>query len=421
MISVIKIILVFVLLIILMRKKWPLGLAMLAGSLVLGLVFKMPFTSIVRTMIEGIIEKTTLELGGVLILILILSKILQETGQLRRTVEKLKIIVKDSRLILAGAPAMIGLLPMPGGAIFSAPMVELAEETAHKLDPLKRTFINHWFRHIWEYIFPLYPGLILAAKMAEVELQQMALVQLPLTIIAVIVGIIFGLLPVPLTEKKDLDNKQSQTKIKTKVFWSNLRGLIIDTLPISLVIILTLGFKVPILYSLGVSIVMALIMNKIKPGSFCRLIDKKACLNAFILIAGIMVFRRMIEASGSMEEITDSFITYQVPVLVLIMGLPFLIGLVTGITVAFVGICYPVLFSFIALETTTTTGMLNYLMLAFTCGFAGVMISPVHVCLILTKDYFKADAAKVYLKLLLPVIILILGGLSLFLINNRIY
>ncbi|MCK4248223.1 MAG: DUF401 family protein, partial [Candidatus Omnitrophica bacterium] len=54
-------------------------------------------------------------------------------------------------------------------------------------------------------------------------------------------------------------------------------------------------------------------------------------------------------------------------------------------------------------------------------GFAGVMISPVHVCLILTKDYFKADAAKVYLKLLLPVIILILGGLSLFLINNRIY
>ena len=139
MIPVIKIILVFVLLIILMRKKWPLGLAMLAGSLVLGLVFKMPFTLIVWNMIEGVIEKTTLELGGVLILILILSKILQETGQLRRTVEKLKIIIKDSRLILAGAPAMIGLLPMPGGAIFSAPMVELAEEAGHKLDPLKRT------------------------------------------------------------------------------------------------------------------------------------------------------------------------------------------------------------------------------------------------------------------------------------------
>jgi len=38
---------------------------------------------------------------------------------------------------------------------------------------------------------------------------------------------------------------------------------------------------------------------------------------------------------------------------------------------------------------------------AFAAGFVGVLLSPVHVCLVLTREYFKADGWKVY-KMLFP-------------------
>jgi len=420
MMAILKIFLIFVLLIFLMKKKCPLGYAMLGVSLILGFIFRMPVAGILRAVIRGTIERATLELAAVLIMILILSKLLQDTGQLRRTVEKLKIIIKDSRIILAGVPAMIGLLPMVGGAIFSAPMVELAEDSEHRLDPVKRTFINHWFRHIWEYIFPLYPGLILAAGLAEVELRRMALVQLPLTLTAIILGIVFGLLSIPVSTEKSTGLKKGKKHSKFKEIWFNLYGLIIDTLPVTLVIVLTLGFKIPILFSLGISILVTIFTNKLKPRYVFDLIKKESYIKSFILIAGIMVFRNMLEVSGAMTSIAVSFETYHIPVLVLVMVLPFLVGVITGITVAFVGICYPILIPFIALETQGTPAMLNHLMLAFACGFAGVMISPVHVCLILTRDYFKAEPDKVYKKMLLPVIIFIITALLIFLINNKI-
>ena len=40
---------------------------------------------------------------------------------------------------------------------------------------------------------------------------------------------------------------------------------------------------------------------------------------------------------------------------------------------------------------------------AFASGFAGVMLSPTHLCLVLTLQYFKADMAGTYRLLYLPV------------------
>jgi hypothetical protein len=38
--------------------------------------------------------------------------------------------------------------------------------------------------------------------------------------------------------------------------------------------------------------------------------------------------------------------------------------------------------------------------MAFAAGFIGVLISPVHLCLVLTREYFKADMWGVYKKII---------------------
>ena len=57
-------------------------------------------------------------------------------------------------------------------------------------------------------------------------------------------------------------------------------------------------------------------------------------------------------------------------------------------------------------------------MLAYTGSFVGVMISPMHLCLVATKDYFKADMGKIYKILMLPLLFVILFAFIIVIIKN---
>jgi hypothetical protein len=71
----------------------------------------------------------------------------------------------------------------------------------------------------------------------------------------------------------------------------------------------------------------------------------------------------------------------------------------TGVTIAFVGVAFPILVPIIK----GGDNLLVYLMLAYASGYCGVLLSPLHLCLVLTKDYFKAELKKVYRLLYGPV------------------
>jgi hypothetical protein len=46
------------------------------------------------------------------------------------------------------------------------------------------------------------------------------------------------------------------------------------------------------------------------------------------------------------------------------------------------------------------------------------MISPMHLCLVVTKNYFKADMGKIYKMLILPLIIITLSALVLVIVRT---
>jgi hypothetical protein len=48
-------------------------------------------------------------------------------------------------------------------------------------------------------------------------------------------------------------------------------------------------------------------------------------------------------------------------------------------------------------------GYLSSAALAFTFGFMGMMLSPVHLCFLVTKDYYRASLIKSYRYLVAPV------------------
>lgn len=57
-----------------------------------------------------------------------------------------------------------------------------------------------------------------------------------------------------------------------------------------------------------------------------------------------------------------------------------------------------------------------YMMLAMAGGFVGVLLSPLHLCLLLSNEYFDTGLRQVYRHMLFPCFILLACGYIYFLI-----
>ena len=128
MTEILKLILVIAVIVFLIRKKWKLGYIMLLASLLLGVAFGVNPKEIGKNFLLGLIDPATLKLIGIIIGAYIFSGVLRKIESLKNLVDSLQRLVKDYRLILAFIPALFGMIPMPAGAIFSAPMVKAVGE-----------------------------------------------------------------------------------------------------------------------------------------------------------------------------------------------------------------------------------------------------------------------------------------------------
>ncbi|HIC94157.1 MAG TPA: DUF401 family protein, partial [Anaerolineae bacterium] len=119
-----KVLLVFAVIVVLARRKVNLGGAMVAAAILLGLLFKLSPGQIATVAVSTIVAPSTLNLAAALALVMFLEHIMRRHLIMRRMVDSLRGLVGDSRAVMAILPAVVGLLPSPGGALFSAPMVE---------------------------------------------------------------------------------------------------------------------------------------------------------------------------------------------------------------------------------------------------------------------------------------------------------
>jgi len=434
MLSVVKILVVFGLICWLTTKRVPLGLSLLGGAFLVGVFFGMAPADIARGFLTHITAVRTLELALLVGVILALSHLLQAAGQMQRMVTTLEGLVRSTRARLAILPGLIGLLPMPGGALFSAPMVKEAgagaDYEAHHM-----TAINHWFRHVWEYCWPLYPGLILLTSLEGVDLPllQYAALQSPLTLVALAAGFlfVFGRVRPPAAPSQAHLPLASRLKaflgavapigvilLATALVEVTMRLLLPPLVPVLPVFRERLGFLVQawpwptkstsLIIGLVVAIFYVLRSNHLPWAEQARQVARNRNLWLLVLLAfGIKVFAGLIQDSRAAEQAAQWLQARHVPLLAITAALPFLVGLITGITVAFVGVAYPLLLGLM-------TGMephvrLSYLVFGYAWGFTGVLLSPVHVCLVTTLEYFRADLAKTW-RWLVPASLVVLAG-----------
>lgn len=394
-IELLKIGFVFLVVIGLTFKKVKLWISLLLTTFLLGFLFRLSIVKITMDLLSSAVEEKTLLLIGALVAILLFSNLLKESGRMNEILEGFRNIFKDIRIVIALLPAMIGLMPIVGGALVSAPMVVEGSDEL-KLSPERRTFINYWFRHIWEYILPTYPALILAATLIGIPIRQLGWINFPLTPAAILSGTVVGFWGVSKSVRpKSLGENRSSWR------------LLINLFPLLFALLLVIGFKVELAYAFGLTILGMVTFYRTGMGKILKSLKDSLSLELLLTVFMVMGFKKVLESSQALPAVSNTLVSSGIPFWLIAILIPLLIGVMTGMTIAPIAIGFPILIPIFQNDAN----FLNYMMLAFASSMSGDLLSPFHLCLILTKDYFQADLKGVYRFLWIPVASLLVVGL----------
>ncbi len=367
---------------LLLRLKLQVGYVLIIASALLSALYLMPVERIAATVRSAVADPVTIQLFFALTLIKVLEKILREQQVMAKMMEASRDLLKKRKAVIISMPLLIGLLPSLGGAYFSAPMVEEATKGL-RMPAEEKGFINYWFRHPWEYVLPLYPGILLAAAITRIELRSLILSNAAYALLICITGFLFSM--------RDIKPETRKSRNADSPFrFSGLASF----LPIVLILVLVIALKMELHYALGVTIALLFLFYRFGPKAMVMTLRHGFTADVITLIFGAMLFKFAMENSGAVGNLSRYFTEEGIPLLPVLFVLPFVSGLLTGLTVGFVGSTFPLLISLAA------GAHLNQMTFAFASGFLGVLLSPVHICLVLTREYFKADMWGIYRKII---------------------
>jgi integral membrane protein (TIGR00529 family) len=357
---------------------------MLAGAATLALVVgRAPLWTLTELGRAAIASDTLLLLARI-ITIMALGALAGKLGYLDRFASGLRALISDNRIVIALIPMFGGLLPMPGGTMLTAPMVESAVSTGHAT-PEQKLFVSYWFRHVWEYIWPVYPGVVVGAALAGREVADLFVANWPATVAAIGAGWLFVLRRVDAGRNHRTGTRASGWKDIAHGVW-----------PFGIVIAGVLVLKFELVLVILVVIAALAVIERPNGMDIWRAFRRGTEFQIVTLIVGVGAYKHMLEAAEIIEAVPPFLLSMNLPLTAVIAVVPLIVGLITGVTLAYIGVCFPLLIPLMG-----TPVNMEFVMLAFVSGFVGCLLSPVHLCLVLTREYFGASWGGIY-RMLLP-------------------
>ncbi len=375
-----------------------LALAMFTSAIVLGLMTLSPGGFLDRVYVT-FSDRSIIFLAVAVAIIAMVGGTLEESGGMEGLVKNMRI---GKRPFLAASPALLGMLPMPGGALLSAPMVK---SSGKDLAGSTKAVLNVWFRHILFLVYPLGPALIASAKIAGLEVYQTIPYLFPLFAGAVVLGYFFFL-------------RETKTEMSYETAFS-AKGLLV---PLGIILLAPLldfllktfiDFQVTELATLvGVSLSfsVAWYVSRFDFSEMFSVVKKMEPWNYSLIIFGMFTFLNVFTASGAPEALGN----LSIPLPVLVVVVSFLLGLATGRIQAPASIVIPI---FLAREGMGSMPLIPFA-LTFFSVFIGYVITPIHPCVSISVEYFETTVGEYVKKIALPatISIVLAAVLSIFLL-----
>ncbi|MEI7435268.1 MAG: DUF401 family protein [bacterium] len=401
--AIVKILAVFAGILLLTRMRMPLGAAVVFGGVGIDLWSGRTPGQVLFDVLGAL---STLELW----LFVIVTALIMDLGRFLANPEQSAVLLgaiqrwggQHGRAWgLMAMPSVIGLIPMPAGALVSAPLVAQASIGTSR-DEAWQTAVNYWFRHTWEYWWPLYPGVIVAMSVLPVTVWQFVAAQAVCTPLALAAGWFFIVRP-----------HRDELACVAPAPPAPAGSLALVILPLGLMV--ACAFLLPPVVSylspamasanqklaamlLGaMAALLTIVIIERRRGqrhNFWKLFEKQA-LATSLTVGGVMFFKGLLDRSGILSLACSDLMQSGIPPAVAVAALPLLAGLVTGIAVGFAGVSMPLVAGLMVQPGAGLSPMAT-VALAYGFGYVGMMLTPLHLCLAMSRDYFHAPWGAIY-------------------------
>jgi integral membrane protein (TIGR00529 family) len=383
-------------LIVLLYKRVNLGIALNATALFLALL-AVDLGMIIPVIITTTLDLLTISVCAATFGIMLLSELYKETGMIRRLSESVSRLINNPKIVLCILPAIIGLLPVGGGALVSAPLVD-SEADKLKMTPSKKAYVNLWFRHTIFPVYPLGPVIIATAVLTKLSIPSIIVRQIPVVLVMVIVGYIIGFWKVSQV-KKDAPDIRANRK-------SDLNNFFISFFPILATILIDValnlagfnqllsGFDVVIAILIGIAIFVAI--TKLNSMVFVKPLKSWGIWGITAAAYGAFLLRNVMDAAGISNVFSSYVANGSIDVVLFLAVGPALLGLLTGSAQGGVAVSVSILSTIFPLPFAAKVAALVYI-----SAYLGYTIAPTHLCLTFTADYFKCSLGKMY-KYIIP-------------------
>lgn len=396
MLPVIGVLAAFLLIVVLRLRNVDFSISILAGALVVGLTSTAPVEVFISAVMDTLQDPVTLSLSMAVALISVLGFSLKETNLISGLIEGLRTILPGQAL-LAMIPALFGLLSMPGGALMSAPFNDPVADRL-RLSSEQKTYMNVWFRHLWYWASPISPTPLLAASLAGITLNHFLSAQLPLFIFTVTLGFV-------VSSRFIRGGTPGALRLK------GLKNVTDGLLPIFVTVALSV-VGVPVWASLICGIALVFIIGKVPSSRMLGLVYGGIRWDIVVSVVSMLFFRSVVLASGSVVALFNSVARLGIPLIVILIVVPLLIGAISGTPTMGIGMAFPLL-----LPLCGDAGV-HVVSVVYTGIICGYLASPMHLCLILTNKYYKSELGRVYRYLVPSVIVLYIVSVAYHLFTN---
>ena len=253
---------------------------------------------------------------GIIFLVYLLSIVMEKLKNFEGMIYSLQNIIKDYRLVMILISSFVALLPIQGGAIFSAPMIKSIGVINH-VSAEKNMFINYWFRHICLFIWPLYPEIILYSSLVGISLKNLIVILSPFAVIAFLVGTIWVY--------RNLNYQQSHQKNTNDRHIIALRDIVHNTWPVLVVILFILLLNVNLLLALFLVIIALFVFNsELRNQAASHFIESiGASYKTLLMFLGIFIFKGMLEYSQVVDFLPEYFLSIGIPINGILILVPF--------------------------------------------------------------------------------------------------
>ena len=378
--ALIKVLIIFVVILALLNKRLPLYLAMIFGSLLMIVMFRLPLATAGQTALHTL---TGWDVWSVNLAMYVISVLVYELDLRHRFEDAQRAMngqMRDPRLKTSHACMFIGLKQGPATVTICGGMVDTMAGDHLKND--EKAAVATYLRHISEAMVPTFTGVIVACSISGISISSFFVWMLPMALLTLLAIYLVYLRRVPRTVGETGRSKKECVRLLLRSLWSLL-------LAIAVIIV----FSLPTWAVVAVVAAVNALVEKFSAQEVRDAVVKGFGLKSLLGITMTYVFKDLLVLSGVIDVLPTYFEHLPIPVflvLVILYAFGTLVAGSSAAAAAFIPLAY----------TMIPDGGAFLLALLMNVSFASSQLSPTHICTAIISDYFGVTFFATVKKLL---------------------